>query len=232
MRWRLILEEYGPELCYIKGENNVVADALSRLDLEEYKSPSSIKEEQLVFDHMAECYGLDKADLPTDLMPVNYKVIEHHQKHDCNLLKKVKSFTKNYTLKTFHGGGKTRELVCYNGLIVIPKTLKKKVVEWYHTTLCHPGETRTEQTIRQHFYWKNLREDVHNTCSKCPTCQKTKRTYKKYGHLPEKEAEAIPWDKLCVDLIGPYTIKSKKNKNKKKGSKTKEDKLQLYGALQ
>ena len=144
MRWRLILEEYGPELCYIKGENNVFADALSRLDLKEYKFPSSIKEEQLVSDHMAECYGLDKSDLPTDLMPVNYKVIEHHQKHDRDLLKKVKSFTKNYTLKTFHGGGKTRELVCYNGLIVIPKTLKKKVVEWYHTTLCHPGETRAE----------------------------------------------------------------------------------------
>ena len=29
MRWRLILEEFGPELKYIKGDNNVVADALS-----------------------------------------------------------------------------------------------------------------------------------------------------------------------------------------------------------
>ena len=27
--------------------------------------------------------------------------------------------------------------------------------------------------------------------------------------MPEKEAEAEPWDKLCVDLIGPYTIKQK-----------------------
>jgi hypothetical protein len=33
MRWRLILEEYGPELHCIKGESNVVADALSRLDM-------------------------------------------------------------------------------------------------------------------------------------------------------------------------------------------------------
>ena len=32
MRWRLLLEEYGPEIAYIKGpKNNVVADALSRL---------------------------------------------------------------------------------------------------------------------------------------------------------------------------------------------------------
>ena len=33
MRWRLILEEFGPELKYIKGENNVVADALSCLKM-------------------------------------------------------------------------------------------------------------------------------------------------------------------------------------------------------
>ena len=29
MRWRLLLEEFGPEIVYIKGPKNVVADALS-----------------------------------------------------------------------------------------------------------------------------------------------------------------------------------------------------------
>ena len=31
-RWRLIIKEYGPEIIYIKGELNTVADAISRLD--------------------------------------------------------------------------------------------------------------------------------------------------------------------------------------------------------
>ena len=30
MRWRLTIEEYGPEIFHILGPNNVVADALSR----------------------------------------------------------------------------------------------------------------------------------------------------------------------------------------------------------
>jgi len=34
---------------------------------------------------------------------------------------------------------------------------------------------------------------------------------KKYGHLPEKEAEATPWEKLCMYMIGPYHIKNKAN---------------------
>jgi hypothetical protein len=32
-RWRLYVEEYGPELRYVPGENNVIADALSRLPM-------------------------------------------------------------------------------------------------------------------------------------------------------------------------------------------------------
>jgi hypothetical protein len=31
-RWRLLLEEYGPEIVYIKGIHNTVADAVSRLE--------------------------------------------------------------------------------------------------------------------------------------------------------------------------------------------------------
>ena len=35
MRWRLLIEEFGPELIYLPGVKNVVADCLSRL---EYKN--------------------------------------------------------------------------------------------------------------------------------------------------------------------------------------------------
>ena len=35
LRWRLLLEEFGPEFKYIRGEDNVVADALSRVPIGE-----------------------------------------------------------------------------------------------------------------------------------------------------------------------------------------------------
>ncbi len=47
-----------------------------------------------------------------------------------------------------------------------------------------------------------------NEVSTCAICQTQKKQSKKYGLLPEKDAEAMPWDRLCIDLIGPYKIKS------------------------
>ena len=44
MRWRLILEEFGPELKYTKGENNVVADALSDLEISDNQKILKISE--------------------------------------------------------------------------------------------------------------------------------------------------------------------------------------------
>ncbi len=38
-RWMLLLEEYGPEIAYIKGIYNIVADAISRLDYDPTINP-------------------------------------------------------------------------------------------------------------------------------------------------------------------------------------------------
>ena len=152
---------------------------------------------------MAEHFGLEEDDLPEDAFPLSYKTLMIHQKADKALMIQARDH-KGYALHKFHGGGKTRELIVKEGKIVVPKTLQKRCLQWYHESLCHPGETRTEQKICQHFTWKNLRGDVTSVCKKCRTCQLTKRKSIKYGELPPKVAEAEPWEILCVDLIGPY----------------------------
>ena len=62
MRWRLTIEEYGPELIYIKGETNVVADALSHLAT--IKNNNDCGDVELIADQ----FGYDEVDdLPKDL---------------------------------------------------------------------------------------------------------------------------------------------------------------------
>ena len=44
MRWRIILKKFGPELKYIKDENNIVADALSLLEISDNQDILNISE--------------------------------------------------------------------------------------------------------------------------------------------------------------------------------------------
>ena len=83
---------------------------------------------------------------------------------------------------------------------------------WYHEYLLHPGIDRTVGTISQHLYCANIKNDVISHLRTCDLCQRFKKQKKKYGHLPEKTAEGEPWEQLCVDLIGPYTIERKGRK--------------------
>jgi len=202
LRWRLYIEEYSPEIRYIKGEENVVADCLSRLAC----SAASINDNIELFQTIMES---DKEEKNFDFNPLSYSNLDQAQQQDKELKKILKQDNSKYSVQDFHGGGKTRSLVCYNDKIVVPRNLQEHVVDWYHTVLCHPGINRTEESISQHLYWPKMRDQITNYVKACPTCQKNKRKVKKYGHLPPKEAEAIPWDKMCIDLIGPYKIRRK-----------------------
>ena len=52
-RWRLLLEEFGPEIVYIKGIHNTVADAISRL---EYDPKINVVEHHLTECEINSCF--------------------------------------------------------------------------------------------------------------------------------------------------------------------------------
>ena len=130
MLWPLILEEFGPELKYIKGENNVVADALSCLE--------NINNKEIL--NISDLYGYDDEDLTDSAYPICYHDIAKSQETDVKLQQKLVSH-KDYTLDTFRGCDKDHCLICQKNKICLPKALQKKTVEWYHEMLCHQGGT-------------------------------------------------------------------------------------------
>jgi RNase H-like domain found in reverse transcriptase len=151
MRWRLFIEEYSPDLQYIKGGNNVVANALSLLHQQSISYQDSLES----FYSIVECHKSDqKKTLPHDFHPLSYVHLETAQKRDSQSKKELLHKDSKYQLKDFHGvvGGTSRSLICYNNNIVVPKHLQKHVIDWYHIALCHPGINRTEATITQHLF--------------------------------------------------------------------------------
>jgi hypothetical protein len=86
MRWRLIIEEFGPTLTYIKGANNVVADALSRMKMREK-------------DFGPEVFAGEKVK---QKFPLSYKLLAKMQAKDKKLQKRLQSKDQTtYFYKTF-----------------------------------------------------------------------------------------------------------------------------------
>ena len=46
----------------------------------------------------------------------------------------------------------------------------------------------------------------------CKRCQKGKRREQKYGKVPPKTPDQVPWRNICVDLIFPYTLEGQDGK--------------------
>jgi hypothetical protein len=143
----LYIEEYSPDLQYIRGTHNVVADALSCLEIEE----TPFEDTQESFLGLMECFA-KKAD-SDEFHFLNCQQLKNAQDKDKTIQKSLKMpKTLYYLLKDFHGGGKTTSLVCFKEKIVIPGQLQKHVIHWYNTTFCHPGINQTEETTGQHLW--------------------------------------------------------------------------------
>ncbi len=52
-----------------------------------------------------------------------------------------------------------------------------------------------------------MRTTIRSLTKSCKTCQSNKKWKLKYGPLLSKTVITVPWRALCVDLIGPYTLK-------------------------
>jgi hypothetical protein len=99
--------------------------------------------------------------------------------------------------------------VCKNSRMDIPKPPQRHPVLWFHHYLQHPGHTHLEETIQATMYWKDMRTAIRSIMKSCKTCQVNKKWKLKYGHQPPKTIITTPWRTLCVDLVGPYTLKGK-----------------------
>jgi hypothetical protein len=101
------------------------------------------------------------------------------------------------------------KVLCKSSKLVIPASLKHRAVAWYHHYLKYPGHSRLKETIRSMIYWKGMCNSIRKYVKSCRSCQVNKRHSLRYGHVPPKLVITTPWKALCIDLVGPYTLKGK-----------------------
>ena len=77
--------------------------------------------------------------------------------------------------------------------MVIPESLQKPIITWFHHYLQHPGAERLYETLAATMYWRGMSKEIKQFTKHCKRCQLGKKRKRKYGKLPPKLADVVPF---------------------------------------
>ena len=90
--------------------------------------------------------------------------------------------------------------------IIIPAKLRNLVCRRLHDdpTSGHLGADITYTRIQKRFYWPNMYKFIQKYVKSCHTCQMVKSNNEKPFGLMRISTPTLPWEKVSIDLIGPF----------------------------
>lgn len=174
-RQLLFISEFTTDVKYIKGSDNNIADALSRV--EAIQIPSSI----------------------------DYAELAVAQESDMELTQLIGSNKYNISLKRMHIPNCEKDIYCENSTSYckpyIPKDHRKNIFESIHS-LGHPGIRASRKLIGKRFFWPGLNRDVGQWAKTCIQCQKSKISRHTVSELQQfSNAERL--SHVHLDIVGP-----------------------------
>lgn len=144
-----LIAQFTSDIRYVKGEENVVADLLSRPSMDAVETKFSIKD------------------------------LSEAQKTDQELLTLCSNTSKSakFSLKQVHIPIENVQLWCEVSTSVnrpyIPSSFRKHIFESVHN-LAHPSIRGTRKLIAKKYFWPKINQDINNWARCCLSCQKSK----------------------------------------------------------
>ena len=194
-RWSLKLQSFDFEVEYRKGTANIVPDTLSRIYSDAittatYQEFIDLQDDEFESDDYKKIRSAivkEKDSLP------DVKVIGPHVFKRCFINDQDPSSTWK---------------------LWIPNNLSEKVIKSCHdiTTSAHGGFAKTLEKIRRWYYWPKMSWHVKEYVQKCEACRECKApNYTLRPPMGHQISVERPFQRLYVDLLGPYPRSKKGN---------------------
>lgn len=156
-RWQEFLAQYDFQIIYVQGQENSVADALSRVEPE-----------------MPSLVATPVFSIAADLQLLN-EIKDGYEKDDwCIKLRE--------NMASSPEARQTDGLLYWKERLIIPRhgTIRESLFRLAHDTLGHFGMDKTYGALRESFYWPNMRRDLELAyVPSCNACQCNKSSTRK-----------------------------------------------------
>jgi hypothetical protein len=192
LRWQEYLSQYEMTIVYIPGEDNTVADGLSRIP------PNAFPEERME-DGRPVCAVLS---------------ISTH----ADVLAEIKEGYKKdkFCSQLMEDGKSTLGVREVNGLwyigsrLLVPRTgsVRETLFRLAHDGAGHFGADKSYAALREDYYWPNMRRDLEQSyIPSCELCQRNKSpTTRPSGPLHPLPIPDKRGDSVAIDFVGPLPM--------------------------
>ena len=218
-RWALMLEEFGPDIKYLKGLKNTRADMLSRIEHRPNKTQEIAVIEATTPSQQPELPEEAEVNwevLPTALDNLDLAVIKEQQKIEFPDLYQAALAGEgedDYTLidHILYSTRTPHILSPSHPRLVLPSQWHQQIVQRAHKELGHMGAEKTLFRVREAYIWPHMRRDIKAIVAQCTTCivHNSKRDKVPIGTMP---LASYPHQIIGCDLVGPFVTSSAGNK--------------------
>lgn len=174
-RHLIYISEFTTSIQYISGDNNKIADALSRVAT---------------------------VDCPT---VINFDELAQSQEHDDNIPELLKCTNSHFQLKKKRLPTCEEYIYCdvSNNKIrpYLTEPFRRIAFNSIHN-LCHPGSRTSRKMVRDRFFWPNMNQDIGHWAKTCVQCQRAKVSRHTTSAL-ETFLPCDRFEHIHVDIVGP-----------------------------
>ena len=171
--------EFTTDLRFLRGADNVVADALSRATVDAVTAPPAA---------------------------VDFQALAAAQQSDPELLSAQQDTQSSLKLQPIPYGSATQPVVCDmstgTARPFVPLSFRKTVFNSLHS-LAHPGIRATQRMVSARYVWPGMQKDVREWTRCCPSCQLSKVTRHTQAPLGQFLPPDERFDHIHIDLVGP-----------------------------
>lgn len=172
------IAQFTTDLRYLPGKENVVADALSRVE------------------EVTTAVDSDDLARAQDTDPELQDLLLHGSTLK---LKKINTLNGNLPLYCDTSVESPR--------IYVPSKYRKQVFDTLHN-LHHPGNSATVRLVSQRFVWPGIRKDCREWSRQCLSCQKSKVTRHTISPLSTFLTPSSRFSHIHLDIVGPLILSS------------------------